>query len=267
MKTKTIGVVRDFSYGERPGVDEVTVDEFTRAVPDGYEVVACPPNGMRNDCAAYISFSLANFGEQEMEFLAEHPRHVHYEQGWWPLHGRNGKWRNPFVENVAQMVFVSPMQLERWEVVYNMKLDTALVIPPPMPQWESLYQGNGTERKGTMWVGFWHPSDGADIVARWAEQNGRHIDAYGVGVPLGQATPWITGKGDVPTYEPYAELVYFPRQPVPFGSQLLHAYERGLTVTYNGEIGCFSFSPDLEGLVETCRKSPEEMWNVVSEVL
>lgn len=281
MSNRKVVVLRDFSYAERWGEEELAIDRFLQAAPEHVSIEVLPP-GVEPEGGPHvvISFGVKRYPDRILEWLLQHPRHIHVSQDWWEAAQPQSKWRNKIVEEAAATIFMSPMHRERYERVHQVKSPNSHVIPFPMLEsdwddWDDVFD----KKDAVLWCAPWHPDAGNDLMLQWAARKGEQVHAYGLTVPTEQLTPAVKGCGPIelgnaaPTFLAYKRFAYFPRMPVPFGFTFLLAYMLGLEVTYSGELGCLSYGPiqtvggtKKGGLPDFCRNAPRMFWDVVEEV-
>lgn len=282
---RRVVVLRDFSYTERQGEEELAIERFLSAAPEYVDISVQPPEFQLEECFVsdadmLISFGLKRYPDQVFEWVLAHPRHVHVSQDWWEPVQAQSHWRNEIIQQASAVIFMSPLHRERYERIYQVKAHKAPVIPFPMLEsdwhdWDAVLD----PREEVLWCAPWHPDYGNDIMLRWAASNDEQVHACGLAVPTEQITPLVKGCGPVAldaaalAFLPYSRFVFFPRTPVPFGFTFLLAYMLGLEMTYSGEIGCLSYGPiqtiggtKKGGLPDHCRLAPETFWNIVEEV-
>lgn len=274
---RRVVVLRDFSYTERQGEEELAIERFLHAAPEHIDISVQPPDfapveEIIRGADVLVSFGIKRYPDQVFEWLLDHPRHIHVSQDWWEPMQPQSKWRNKVILNAATVIFMSPLHQERYERIYQVEPGDAHIVPFPMlaSDWTPPPQIDlEINPEAVLWCAPWHPDYGNDIMLRWAAKEKTPIHAYGLDVPTVPITPLVTGCGPValdaaaPSFLSYSRFVFFPRKPIPFGFTFMLAYMLGLEVTHSGEIGCLSYG-DLDASM--CERAPEDFWRVVEEV-
>jgi hypothetical protein len=279
LSRRRVVVLRDFSYTERQGEEELAIERFLRAAPEQIDISVQPPDfvpveGIIRDADVLISFGIKRYPDRVFEWLLAHPRHVHVAQDWWESAQPQSKWRNRIIQQASAVIFMSPLHQERYERICQAEAGHAWIIPFPMLEsdWAYVPRVNFDPQEAVLWCAPWHPDYGNDIMLRWAVQEKQQVHAHGLAVPTEQITPLVKGCGPValdvaaPSFAPYSRFAFFPRVPVPFGFTFLLAYMLGLEMTYSGEVGCLSWERGPEELVNLCDGAPNMLWDAVEEV-
>src|SRR3990167_2965398 len=110
---KRVVVLRDFSYEERAGEEELAIKRFLGAAPDWAGISVQPPDLIQTDAIEaadiVISFGLKRYSDQVFEQLLEHPRHIHVSQDWWEPSQPKSEWRDQIIERAKAVIFYSPL--------------------------------------------------------------------------------------------------------------------------------------------------------------
>lgn len=282
---RRVVVLRDFSYTERQGEEELAIERFLEAAPEHINLFTeLPEFDHRQEAIenadVVISFGLKRYPDQVFEWILEHPKHIHVAQDWWEPLQPQSDWRNRIVESASMVIFMSPLHAERYERIYQVKPRDARIIPFPMLErdWAPAAV-DFTAEEAVLWCAPWHPDNGNDLMIRWAEREVQQVHAYGLEVPTATITPHVEARGALAldaaprVFQSYSRFVFFPRTPVPFGLPVLLALMLGLEVSYSGEIGCLSYGPietvtgtKKASLPDHCRLAPATFWNLIEEV-
>lgn len=273
-----VAVLRDYSYAERPGEEELLAERLLRVAPDTVELEVLPPTvsfGKEelDRADVFISFGLKRYDTEVLEYLKGTAKaHVMVVQDYWDGTQPLTEYRDDLVQRAARVFLMSPLHVQRWEHLYgddgvdNKYILPFLLVPEDLNDDTDIHP---EPQEAAMWVAPWHPDHGSDLLIRWSDREHREVHAYGLGVPSGGTiSKYVSGKGMIEldkmlgTMDPYASLVYFPRVPPPFGLPVLLAYMQRKEVTYNNEIGCLSYG-DLENLVSQCLEVPDYFWRHV----
>lgn len=275
---RRVVVLRDFSYIERPGEEELAIERFLNAAPPHIDVSVQPPEFIQvkdsiEKADVLISFGLKNYPANVLDWVLEHPRHIHVEQDWWEPTQPNADYRNRVIESSVLTLFSSPMHMERYTRIYDVHPRKASVIPFPVFDSDFVEPEMAPNQEdAVLWYAPWHPDYGTDLMIAWAKKEGQQVHASGLEVPKGEITQKVKGIGPIsldvaaPTICEYSRFIYFPRKPIPFGFTFFLAYLHGLEVTYSGEIGCMSWHPEITSLDKQCLRAADDFWNVVEEV-
>jgi len=275
---RRIVVLRDFSYTERQGEEELAIERFLCAAPEHIDISVQSPTFLPagefiSSADVLVSFGIKRYPDQIFEWLVEHPKHIHVAQDWWEPTQPQSAWRNRVIEQAAAVIFMSPLHQERYEHIYQVKPRHADVLPFPMlkSDWAPQQIDPEVEESAALWCSAWHPDYGNDLMLRWAAHEKTPVHAYGLGVPETVLSPLVEAHGPIAldaaalTFSRYKRFIFFPRTPAPFGFTCLLAYMLGLEVTYSGEIGCLSWG-NRESLANLCDGAPQMFWDVVEEV-
>lgn len=272
---RRVVVLRDFSYTERPGEEELAIERFGIAAPPHIDASVQPPEfGLEKESISsadvLISFGLKTYPTEVLDWVLEHPRHIHVEQDWWEPTQPNHEYRNRIAEQAAATVFSSPMHMERYLRIYNVKPKNAFCVSFPLLDTDFVYAPLTPNKEEALWHAPWHPDYGNDLMLSWAKRTGQHVDASGLETPMGEITQNVKGIGKIaldvaaPSIRQYSRFVYFPRKPIPFGLASFLAYVHGLEVTYSGEIGWQSWNEDL---VSLGLEAASTLWDSVEEAM
>lgn len=279
----SVAVLRDFSYDERPGEEELAIQRFLRAVPDHIALRVIPPGvSMADediaDADVVVSFGLKRYPDRVFDLLLDHPRHVHFSQDWWEPVQPQSVWRDRIVRQAHKVVFMSALHKERYLRLYRLDdVRHTAVLPFPVLASDIQPQELKTEKQdAALWCAPWHPDNGSDIMIRWADREKQRVHAYGLGVPVGEIAPHVEGIGKValdaaaPTFRQYEQFVFFPRTPAPFGFPILLAFALGLEVKWSNEIGSLSADPSrtpdvlsMRNMLDSSFHAIPEFWNIV----
>lgn len=278
-----VAVLRDYSYEERPGEEELAIRRFLYAAPEHVTLNVIPPefiqaaDDMLAQADIVLTFGLKRYPDHTFEALLAHPRHIHVAQDWWEPIQPQSKWRNQIVAQAKRVIFSSPLHHARYLRLYGLKTQESRVVAFPMMETDFGGEPNAIleHEDAVLWCAPWHPDYGSDILLRWAARDHTRVHAFGLGVPQGEITPDVQGCGAValdaaaPTFRQYQKFVYFPRTPVPFGFAFLLAHQLGLEVTWSNEIGCLSFMEgaprSIDAVIPLCLDASSYFWNVVEE--
>ena len=96
-------VLRDFSYTERPGEEELAIKRFMAAAPEWADVSIQPPalpdvEQQVRSADIVISFGIKRYTDQVFDALLAHLRHVHVSQDWWEPRQPQSQHRNDIIE-------------------------------------------------------------------------------------------------------------------------------------------------------------------------
>ncbi len=265
-------VLRDSAYAERQGEEEMVVDAFLRAIPDGVNVEVIPPELLQEEPPnpdVFVSFGLTRYPDEVIQHLIKNGnKHVCVLRGWWDGLTANHKARNEIVTSARRTVFSSPLHHERFLKLYGVMLKSNIIPVPVDP--EQLASGHGDEKKTEMlWVAPWTPEHGNDLLLAWATRFGTKVHAYGPGVKTEKISAEVECKGPMAlqsgkeTFEQYASFVYLPRIPVPFGYASMQAYALDLDVQMSNRVGWVSYNLPFQELVDKCVRAPQDLWEVV----
>jgi len=270
-------VLRDFSYTERPGEEELAIKRFMAAAPEWADVSIQPPalpdvEQQVRSADIVISFGIKRYTDQVFDALLAHLRHVHVSQDWWEPRQPQSQHRNDIIERAQAVIFLSPLHRDRYLRLYSLDAVPATIIPFPIQTSDYTSQDGSVlePQDAALWCAPWHPDYGNDIMLRWASEGDTPVHACGLAVPEGDIIPAVRGIGPValdaavPTFKQYQKFAFFPRTPTPFGLPVLIAYMLGLEITYSGEIGCMSWRCSLEELAWASGAS-ERFWSVVRQ--
>lgn len=271
---KRVVVLRDFSYYQRPGEEELAVERFLKSAPDRVSVSVQPPEfdqveQIFAEADILITFGLKNYSGEVFDWILRHPNHVHVVQDWWEPQQPNAEYRDKITLNAAVVIYQSPMHRERYERIYGTIPGESAIIPFPL-EISDLNPPFGVFEKqdAVLWCAPWHPDYGNDLMLSWARKNHQHVHVSGLEAPEGSLAPMVKGIGKValdaigPTLAQYTQFLYLPRKPIPFGLAFYLAHEHGLELTYSGEIGCLSY--DSDDLSDECLNATDTFWEAVA---
>lgn len=265
-RKRRITVLRDFSYTERQGEEELAIQRLMQTAPEWADVLVQPPEFIQVEeyiaqADVVITFGLKRYPDQVFGWLKKHQNHVHVAQDWWEPTQPQAQFRSSLLQAARHVFFSSEMHQERYCRLYQLPLNNASVIQSPVYERDYAPAIAILEPEdAVLWCAPWHTDYGTDILIRWANKTRTHVHAYGLGVPEGDIAPYVLGKGALalnvaaPTFRQYQKFVFFPRTPVPFGFAPLLAYMLGLEVSYSGEVGAF----------EHFALHPEPFWETVA---
>ena len=274
---RSVTVLRDFSYTERPGEEELAISRFLQAAPEHIEISVQPPELIKTKepierADVLISFGLKQYSDDVFDWVLDHPRHIHISQDWWEPLQPQASYRDKITAKAAAVIFMSPMHQERYMRIYHADPVDFHIIPFPMLESDYSAVYDVEQKEETLWCASWHPDYGNDLMLSWAFREKQHIHAMGLEVPKEQIAPLVSGLGSISldkaalAFAPYSRFVYFPRKPIPFGFSFFLAYLLGLEMTYSGEIGCMSWLSMSTHLEKLCLKATDDFWDVVEEV-
>ena len=275
MENIRVVVLRDFSYTERPGEEELAIERFLSAAPFHIAISVQPPSkiltkGFIENPDVLISFGLKKYPSEVLDWVLTHPRHIHVEQDWWEPTQPNHEYRNRIAEQAAALVFLSPMHMERYLRIYNVEPKVALCAMFPLLETDFSDASLVPTEEEVLWHAPWHPDYGNDLMLSWAKRTGQKVSASGLETPIGEITQNVIGIGNIaldaaaPVMRKYSKFIYFPRKPIPFGFASFLAYMYGLEITYSGEIGWQSWNESA--LVSLGLQAASLFWDSVSVV-
>ncbi len=268
-------VLRDFSYTERAGEEELASERFLSAAPSHVNLSIQPPKFKLEEefirsADVLISFGLKMYPIEVLDWVLEHPRHVHVEQDWWEPTQPNAEYRDRIIDNAALAVFMSPMHMERYIRLYNLSPKAAVCSVYPLEEDDLEKITSDDVSEAVLWYAPWHPDYGNDLMLNWARKNQQMVHITGLEVPNEKLAPLVEGIGKRPLdsasdlFALYSRMIYFPRKPIPFGLESFLAYVHGLEITYSGEIGWKSWNEST--LLPLGLRATELFWNSVEEV-
>lgn len=234
----------------RLGGAELTAKELRAAVPDGVEIVDCPPGDVAAGLDVYAAHNCMLYQPEEQPLDAPVVRFVHDHRGPGPIDA----------DDASRRIFYSPLQRER------VGLD-GLVLPPPIDL-ERLRPTRQIRRhrEGAVTIGtFGHMGKGQQLLCEWAAQHGPLV-VYGNG-PLVPAGPGIDYRGPLdPERVPqtlwnFATFVHLPTEVEAFGRGVAEAWASGMDLVVNGNVGalhCLTETPDAMAT------AAEDFWRVVT---
>jgi len=278
---ENVVVLRDFSYIERPGEEELASERFLAAAPSHVDVSIMPPDFKLEEdfirsADVLISFGLKMYPAEVLGWVLKHPRHIHVVQDWWEPTQPNANYRNRVIGNARTVVFSSPLHRERYLRIYDVQPRDSRIMAFPILESDLARTPAVTDNPEdvVLWYAPWHPDYGNDLMLAWAKREEQQVHASGLEVPKGEITQRVRGIGKISldaaalVIRSYSRFIYFPRKPIPFGFQAFLAYVHGLEVTYSGEIGCMGFTDAFEvnSLIEACQNAPNIFWHTVEEV-
>lgn len=275
MENKNVVVLRDYSYHERPGEEELAIERFLSAAPSHMDVSIIPSEFIQveetiKNSDVLISFGLKRYDEKTLDWVLEHPRHVHVEQDWWEPTQGNAEYRDRIIENAVAVVFMSPMHMERYVRIYGVKPKVAICTPYPLEEKDLVKIPSDSVSEAVLWYAPWHPDYGNDLMLTWAKKYQQMVHITGLEVPNKELAPLVKGIGKWPLgtapqlFSRYGRMIYFPRKPIPFGLESFLAYQHDLEITYSGEIGWKSWNDSV--LLALGLKATELFWGSVEEV-
>jgi len=273
-----IGFIQDFRLAARPGGAQEVAEEILRRSPSATStVVYCPPGQVKGaTCDGYLVGNFLRYTPEEMEEVLSKPFAV-YVFGWWAdSHPLQDRYRQRLIEEAGLVVWDSPFHkdyfLKLWPLEPKGRVE---VVPCPM-DYRGLLEVNppplDVRPTDCLWWGELHPFQGFDVSCRWAENNERHLNLFGIGqfpAPTQFVHPQGTFASDQRTRILYDHrcFPYFPRRPSGFSLAMLEAYLAGLELVYSGRIGIFSFKKPLEAVAEDCCQAGERLWQLVEGAL
>lgn len=236
------------------GGAELTQAEFRRAVPEGVEIVDCPPGGVQPGLDTYVIHNCVSYRLQDIERIggASMVRYVH---DVWP-HGLPEVRR--LICASGQLIFCSPLHRDRFPHPYTLE---AALIPPPI----STKRTNGVAREGTAWLGRMYRGKGIPEAVAWAEENGP-VDFYGFGPtpPAESEVVRLCGKVDpgqvAQLLAGYERFLFLPTVVEPFARCVAEAYFAGCEVITNSLVGARYWLEEEPQALDT---AAEDFWQVV----
>jgi len=149
------------------------------------------------------------------------------------------------------------------------KFGKSFIIPPAITSEEVVYEGDELEPiNANLWLGTFSPETGADIAVRVGEAERVETHFFGWQVPQSNTNFSKLGGEIVHTqipslYRRYLRLVYYPRDPQPFGRSIAEALLSGAEVRVSGKLGIESFDKPIQEVLESTFTASEEFWKLV----
>lgn len=233
------------------GGAELTAAEFRAAVPDGVEIVDCPPGDIELTCDRYVVQNCVTYQHRQFEYLEGKPIVKYWHDVGPHLQPQVRTW----LDDNAYNVCCSPLQAE------YMGFDTAW-IPPPVDlfRFETAAASMNGDRAGSVCVGQWRNYGKAPHkVAEWGAKNGG-VEFFGEGVfapPGSIAVPYEAMPDLLAKYE---RFVFLPSVIEPFGRTVVEAWAAGCALVVNGLVGARYWIEEDPGAIET---AAEDFWRVV----
>ena len=236
------------------GGAELTCQEFRAAVPEGVEIVDCPPGNVERGLDAYIAQNVTRYDLEDFDSIRQPVTWYHHDLSPWIKPGVRH-----YLNEYARHIFCSPLQQDHYGAEGEL-------IPPPLDvdRFKPSRQRR-RHRKGTMTLAQWrNPGKGAQAVAEWAIENGP-LDVYGDGkfFPAGHN---LEVKGPVPHDQvpnlllDYKTFVFLPFEVEPFCRCVAEAWASGMELVINRNIGATYW---LTENPEALRTAASDFWNAV----
>ncbi|MBN1122796.1 MAG: hypothetical protein JXJ17_17095 [Anaerolineae bacterium] len=224
--------------GQYAGGAELEVMELLDAVPEGVEIVQCPPEKVSADVDVYVIHNCVSYGRSLLPLLADKPvvKRVH---DVWP-HG-DGDLRRWLLTHARLVLLSSPIQHEEmpWRIDAPVEY-----VPSPVDIGRFRRAGmTGSKRAGTVWLGRLTSGKGLEQAHRWAVEQGCRVDVYGFGPLRDAIRPPLIYCGPV-TYlavpkllARYERFLFLPDAVEPFGRTVVEAWAAGCEMIVNHNVG------------------------------
>lgn len=252
-----------------------TADAYQQTAPEGLELVLCSSQSFEVELDAYMVFDPSGLGVQLLEHIAS-KKYVMIPQGWWLNYEANAQYRDPLFANAAATVFLSPLHQRHWlDLHSNVVPERGYIVPPPIdPLAVYLVEERNED---CFWAQDWHPYNGPDLAASWAERAGLKLDMYSPSMPQDflqagthfnkttRVRPWPVAPEHM--FAEYKRYIHLNRYPDPFGYRIAMAHESGVEAIVSGHVGIESFGLPIERVIELCKDSTNTFWSLMEKVL
>jgi glycosyltransferase involved in cell wall biosynthesis len=209
------------------GGAELTQLEFRRAVPDGVEVVDCPPGAVESGLDAYVIHNCIDYAAEDLRAIARRPAFKYWHDV--------GPWLKDDVRVMlrhVRAIYCSPLQ------AFYMGDADGDCIPPPvdLDRFEAAALTNGN-RVGSVCVASWRNlGKGALLAAEWGVEHGG-VEFYGTGPLAPEGALPVAYEAMPKLLAHYQTFVFLPTVLEPFGRLVAEAWAAGCEVVTNDLVG------------------------------
>lgn len=252
------------------GGTEISSKILLDAVPDGIEVVQCPPHKRPLPVDAFIIQNCISYGQCWIEELAKKPVIKQVRDRW---HVGDPVLRRWLLDESRVLIFSSPLHLENFPYEVDTRFE---LVPPPVDveRFKRAVARSTQDRRGNIWLGRIHPAKGIGPAIDWAIRNKEAIDFYGYfGYQGGNnlVTPGFAYYQGPYTQDElpdllarYERFIFMPVEPEAFSRTTVEAWASGCELVLDGDIGALWWMHQRPGDIA---RGSELFWEVVQNAL